>query len=163
MESKNIYEPIFEKSCAVCSNKYMADIYGQGKCSHCGWRNGDTIEENENNVVYPNLISLNKAKQLYKEGKSFEPNLDEFIEALFCYGEVQFEYNGIYYGVEININNEDINEFYVWIPRYKYRLWNVTGSRGIDSYNAYNTGIDIVFEKQQESSGVINCESPNTP
>ena len=57
------------------------------------------------------------------------------------------------------INDEDINEFYVWIPRYKYRLWNVTGSRGIDSYNAYNTGIDIVFEKKQESSGVINCEN----
>ncbi len=116
MGNKNIYEPIFEKSCAVCSNKYMADIYGQGKCSHCGWRNGDTIEENKNSVVYPNLISLNKAKQLYKEGKSFAPNLDEFIEALFCYSEVQFEYNGIYYGVEINRNNEKISIIMYDIP-----------------------------------------------
>ena len=46
------------------------------------------------------------------------------------------------------INNEDISAFYVWIPRYKYKLWNVTGSKGMDSYDAYNKGIDIVFEKQ---------------
>jgi len=57
------------------------------------------------------------------------------------------------------INNEDISAFYVWIPRYKYKLWNVTGNAGIDSYDAYNKGIDIVFEKQTETSGVVKCEN----
>lgn len=57
------------------------------------------------------------------------------------------------------INPNDISAFYVWIPRYKYKLWNVTGSQGIDSYDAYNKGIDIVFEKQTETSGVVRCEN----
>ena len=47
---------------------------------------------------------------------------------------------------------------FVWIPRYKYKLWNVTGTPGIDSYDAYRTGIDIVFEQNKETSGVIKCE-----
>lgn len=59
-------------------------------------------------------------------------------------------------GTTIEIS--DIDSFYVWIPRYKYKLWNITGAEGIDSYNAYEQGIDIVFEKQTESSGVIRCE-----
>lgn len=57
-----------------------------------------------------------------------------------------------------SIKNEDILQLYVWIPRYKYKLWNVTGTNGIDNYDAYKKGIDIVFEKNTESSGVIKCE-----
>lgn len=56
------------------------------------------------------------------------------------------------------IQNEDISSFYVWIPRFKYKLWNVTGEAGIDSYDAYNKGIDIVFETDTQSSGVIRCQ-----
>ena len=58
-------------------------------------------EENPNSVAMPNLMSLNKAKQLYREGKPFEPNLDEFMEALHSYSEMQFEYKGRYYAVEL--------------------------------------------------------------
>jgi len=59
----------------------------------------------------------------------------------------------------VSIKNEDISAFYVWIPRFKYKLWNVTGEAGIDSYDAYNKGIDIVFENDTESSGVIRCQN----
>ena len=59
------------------------------------------------------------------------------------------------------ISNKDISSFYVWIPRYKYKLWNVTGENKIDSYDAYNKGIDIVFENNKETSGVIKCENNN--
>ena len=54
---------------------------------------------------------------------------------------------------------EDVSEFYVWIPRFKYKLWNVTGTPGVDSYDAYNKGIDIIFENGNQSSGVIRCEN----
>lgn len=57
------------------------------------------------------------------------------------------------------INNKDISSYYVWIPRFKYKLWNVTGTAGIDSYDAYNKGIEIAFEKDNETSGVISCEN----
>lgn len=52
---------------------------------------------------------------------------------------------------------KDINAFYVWIPRYKYKVWNVTGENDIDSYDAYNKGIDITFETGTNSSGTITC------
>lgn len=43
------------------------------------------------------------------------------------------------------ILKEDILAQYVWIPRYRYKLWNVLDSVS-DSYNAYDNGIDIIFE-----------------
>lgn len=58
-----------------------------------------------------------------------------------------------------NINNDDISSYYVWIPRFKYKLWNITGENNIDSYDAYNKGIDIIFEKGTTSSGVIYCQN----
>ena len=59
------------------------------------------------------------------------------------------------------IKDSDINEFYVWIPRFKYRLWNVTGEPNISSYDAYTKGIDISFEKNKESGGSIYCKDNN--
>ena len=55
--------------------------------------------------------------------------------------------------------------FLTWIPRYKYRVWNInkednsyiyTTDDGIE-YNAYNKGIDIVFEKNNNTTGTITC------
>ena len=59
------------------------------------------------------------------------------------------------------INENDISSFYVWIPRYKYRLFNIMGEENTNTYNALNNGIDIVFEKDLTSSGVIYCENNN--
>ena len=101
MKNKNIYDEIFDKPCSVCGKIIKKDIYDQGDCPYCKWKNNHFAEINPNNVLYPNLISLNKAKQLYKENKPFEPNFEEFIEALHGYSEMQFEYKGTYYAVEL--------------------------------------------------------------
>ena len=101
MTNKNIYDKIFDKPCEICGKIMKKDVYDQGECPFCGWYNCYMNEENPDGVAYPNLISLNKAKQLYTEGKAFVPDLDEFIEALYCYSEVQFEYKGVYYAVEL--------------------------------------------------------------
>ncbi len=111
MKNKSIYDEIFDKPCEVCGKIVKKDVYEQCKCVYCGWNNCYWNVEHPDRVAYPNLISLNKARQLYKEGKSFEPNLDEFIESLFIYSETQFEYKGIYYAVELvgrSKNNVDI-------------------------------------------------------
>ena len=55
------------------------------------------------------------------------------------------------------IPESDVLAYYVWIPRYKYKVWNITKTVGTDSYNAQTTGIDIVFESGTESSGTITC------
>ena len=57
------------------------------------------------------------------------------------------------------ISNNDVNSYYVWIPRFKYKLWNVTGEPSVSGYDAYNKGIDIVFEKDNETTGTINCQN----
>ena len=55
------------------------------------------------------------------------------------------------------IADADILAFYVWIPRYKYKVWNKDKIIGTDSYDAYNTGIDVVFEEDTASTGTISC------
>lgn len=97
----------FATKCPVCGTSGLKDQYGNGECAECGWIFDSLGEERKDDVIYPNLISLNKAKKLYSEGKPFEPDLDEFIEALNCYSEMQFEYNGVYYAVEFVPNGED--------------------------------------------------------
>lgn len=113
MKIKSIYDEIFDKPCEVCGKILKKDIYGQGECPFCGWKNCFLNAEDPDYVAYPNLISLNKAKKLYSEGKPFEPNLDEFIEALYYYSEVQFKYNNKFYGVILtdNQDNEVIEMF----------------------------------------------------
>ena len=54
------------------------------------------------------------------------------------------------------IEQQDILGYYVWIPRFKYKLWN-DGNSFTDSYDAYNKGIDIVFESGVNSSGTVKC------
>ncbi len=59
--------------------------------------------------------------------------------------------------VGTTITDSDILAFYVWIPRYKYKVWNKNKVIGTDSYNAQITGIDIVFESEIASTGTISC------
>ena len=49
------------------------------------------------------------------------------------------------------IPDEDILQYYVWIPRYKYKLWNVNNG------NSNPFAIDIVFENKdtEKSTGMI--------
>ena len=54
------------------------------------------------------------------------------------------------------VNQEDILAYYVWIPRFKYKLWN-DGVMINDSYDAYNKGIDIVFESGVHNTGTAKC------
>ena len=59
---------------------------------------------------------------------------------------------------EIPMN--DILAFYVWIPRYKYKVWNISKQAGAEStyaYNAKTEGIDIKWETGKASTGTINC------
>jgi len=46
--------------------------------------------------------------------------------------------------------------FYVWIPRYKYKVWNINKVIATDSYSAQTKGIDIEFIGKDEE-GTITC------
>jgi hypothetical protein len=55
------------------------------------------------------------------------------------------------------INDDDIVAFYVWIPRYKYQVWNINGDE--EYYNDYLDGVSIEFENGLSDSGSITCGS----
>mgnify|MGYP004531859063 CR=1 FL=1 len=55
------------------------------------------------------------------------------------------------------ITDSDILAFYVWIPRYKYKVWNKDKVVGTDSCDAQNMGVGIVFESGTASTGEITC------
>ena len=55
-----------------------------------------------------------------------------------------------------NISEEDIKAFFVWIPRFKYKVWNLN-SEEESSYNALSSGVGIAFEKDASSTGQITC------
>ena len=72
--------------------------------------------------------------------------------------DIRSTYTNASEGTEIR--KDDILAFYVWIPRYKYRVWNISKQAGAEStyaYNAKTEGIDIVFESGKESTGTISC------
>ena len=57
------------------------------------------------------------------------------------------------------IPEDDVLAYYVWIPRYKYKVWNIAKTIGTDSYGAYNKGINIVFEEGTESTREVKCNN----
>ena len=81
--------------CDVCGKALLAGRTGNGECQYCGWYNNRLGEINENEVIFPNLISLNKAKRLYKEGLPLRPDLNDFLDGLYFYCEMEFWYNGL--------------------------------------------------------------------
>ncbi|MDE6967102.1 MAG: hypothetical protein K2P12_00460 [Clostridia bacterium] len=81
-----------KRECAVCGELYEADMVWNGECPNCGWYNNLMGEDNEDKVIFPNIISLKKAQELYKQGKPFKPSLDDFLEGFMFYSEMQFKY-----------------------------------------------------------------------
>ena len=96
----NPYDKIYKSTCDVCGTEVLVDSIGNGdKCPKCSWIKCNDSEEFPDRVMWPNLISLNKARKLYIEGKPFSPDIDDFIGGLDFYGEMEFTYQGINYGV----------------------------------------------------------------
>ena len=103
------YEKVAIKNCDVCGKIVSIDQFGFGDCENCGWCQDKSRLKNPNTIMYPNLVSLNKAKRLYKNGEPLIPDFDDFIEAIFMYSEMMFQYNNIEYVVYLQQNNIVLN------------------------------------------------------
>ena len=101
----------YKTNCPVCNDITLVDKYGDGECKNCSWIIENLPNRFKKTVAYPNLVSLDKAKNLYKEGKPFTPDLNDFLEALDFYGEMTFKYNNIECEL-FRYNNEDVISFY---------------------------------------------------
>jgi hypothetical protein len=93
------HEKTILKKCDVCGRAVLVDQFGGGECSYCTWYQIEYNVEHPDDFCFTNIISLNRARQLYKEGKQFIPNFDEFLEGLRLYKEMEFQFKSIRYGV----------------------------------------------------------------
>ena len=100
------YEKIDVKACDVCGKPVTIDQFGYGDCKNCGWIQDPARLKNPDRVEYPNRISLNKAKMLYKQGKKLEPDFNDFIAGLEMYSEMEFTYNNKSYCVFLYEDNQ---------------------------------------------------------
>ena len=59
-----------------------------------------------------------------------------------------------------SIKEENIKQYYVWIPRYRYQLWNVNSENKYPNGTTGESAINIVFENKntQVSNGTSNGE-----
>ena len=89
------YARNFLAKCPVCGKVCRIDQYGNGECDNCLWQLGRYDEQVADSVQYPNMVSLNKARWLYKEGKPLKPDFDDFIAGLEMYSEMTFYYKGV--------------------------------------------------------------------
>lgn len=85
----------YKQECPICNNATLIDQFGNGECEQCGWILSELDCQRQNDVIYPNLISLNKAKRLYTENKPLRPDLNDFLEGLYFYSEMEFGYKGL--------------------------------------------------------------------
>lgn len=107
MNKKN--EIQFEK-CAVCGQAVAVQNDRVNECQHCGWIVAPQAAAQPDVIAMPNFVSLDKARQLYQAGKPLEPDYDDFIQMIRYYGEVEFYYNLVRYGVATY--QEDDGEWY---------------------------------------------------
>ena len=65
--------------------------------------------------------------------------------------------DGVSYNIGDTIKESDIQSYFVWIPKYKYKLWNVDSP----SKNAHE--IDIIFDtKDTTDISGVSCKTPMT-
>ena len=113
MKSKDPHEKIKQIKCIVCGESVMVDRWGQGECKKCKWFQGEYDLAHPNRIIDPNMVSLNKARELIKQGKPLEPTFDEFIEAYENYGEMEFWHKNRTYGLLMGRHGEpDVFHFY---------------------------------------------------
>ena len=96
---KDPHAPVDIGVCDVCGRPVAVDASGNAECGNCGWVQDEIHRNNPDSVIYPDLVSLNKARKLYKQGKPFKPDFDDFLEALYAYSEMEFKYGGVQYEV----------------------------------------------------------------
>ena len=110
-----------------------------------------------NIMIYNRILSDNEIKNNYSTSINVINNgliagYSEFIPMT-----INKYYNVSNLGTMIK--DSDIIGSYVWIPRFKYMVWNVLGEDNNWYYDVNKNGINISFENGVNTSGVIKCNN----
>ena len=113
-------------------------------------------------ILYDNMVAVT-----YKNGEFVvaDSTNNDKDNLWYDYGNAKWANavvvrNNRYNKVGAKINDDDILGYFVWIPRYRYKLWNVMDEVS-DSYNAYDNGISIIFENGIDSVENKKIENDN--
>ena len=88
--------------------------------------------------------------------KWYDYNDKKWANAVLVSSTNRATYQGANAGAAIS--ESDVLAYYVWIPRYKYKVWNINKDMNMtNNLNAQTEGIDIVFESGTASTGTISC------
>lgn len=90
---------IIEKSCDICGNPIRTFEYGGGHCKKCGWIDDPHQRKYPNCKNCNNLVSLNRAKLLWQEGKKFLPDFEELLDMMRRGFEFDFRLHGRKYKI----------------------------------------------------------------
>jgi len=148
-------------------NKSLESSLLLGNCSS-GQVNSGSVNVNEPNLDSGNLIPVyydnddevwKKADRTNGDGSWYDYGNKKWANAVIIGDSTK---KATYKSADIDtpIADADITAFYVWIPRFKYRVWNITRQGGAEStyaYTAYSTGIEIDFEEGTNSTGNVEC------
>ena len=133
-----------------------ADLDGNGFVDET---DGQLLNQNMAGAIntFPKGTPLSTVNATVEKSPFTWYNYDDkkWANAVLVTGTNRSTYQNANPGTEITEAN--ILAFYVWIPRYKYKVWNINKVIGTQSYNAQTTGIDIVFENGTASTGTISC------
>lgn len=99
------YEDPYAKSeivkCSICGGVAVQDKYGNGECNNCGWKFSKDEDDFEKkyHISYPMLVSPSRAREQYKQGKPFKASFEDFVNGLYFYSEMLFDYKSEIYEV----------------------------------------------------------------
>ncbi len=125
----------------------------------------DETNEKVSKITIGNILTYNRILSETEIKNNYQTSLNIIRDGLvsgydiFIPMTLKDYYKTKELGAEISDN--DISLQYVWIPRYKYRVWNIAGETNYDNYKAMKKGIDIVFESNNNTTGTIYCEGTN--
>ncbi len=106
-----------ETKCSICGHVAMQDQYGNGECKNCGWKfsKDEELLEKKVGISYPMLVTPTTAREQYKQSKSFKATFEEFLNGLFFYSEMLFEYDNEIYEVflKANKNSKSNDDCYI--------------------------------------------------
>ena len=110
VKRRDMNEDKISTKCDVCGNDIFVDRFGNGdECIRCGWKQTEESFEHPNTAGIRNIPSLNNAIKQYKKGKSaILAVFDDFISALESYGELEFTYHGVRFGVMFDDDSHKI-------------------------------------------------------
>ncbi len=118
--------------CCICGKIAYVDECKFVKCPHCGFEiEQDWDKSHPEDITYPSLVSVSRAREQFRAGKPFQASFEEFLKGLDFYAEMTFRHRGILYYVmfyegKICFGHDGNDQFYETLAEFTEKA-NIDG------------------------------------